>query len=77
VKVKTETNYLAQALVIAIPKITNDYNYKSYIQGRKIGLAVQRLIETTGINLDREGGIRELAQFQEYFKEYRIVVLSG
>ena len=38
---------------------------------------VQQLLETTGINLDRGGGIRELAQFQEYFKEYRIVVFSG
>ena len=38
---------------------------------------VQQLIETTGINLDRGGGIRELAQFQEYLKEYRIVVFSG
>ena len=34
---------------------------------------VQRLLETTGINLDRGGGIRENPQFQNYFKEYRIV----
>jgi hypothetical protein len=39
---------------------------------------VQRLLETTGINLDRGGGgIRELTRFQEYFKDYRIVVFSG
>jgi hypothetical protein len=31
----------------------------------------------TGIDLDRGGGIRELVQFQEYFKDYRIVVFSG
>jgi hypothetical protein len=36
-----------------------------------------RLLETTGINLDRGGGISELAQFQDYFKEYRFVVFSG
>ena len=38
---------------------------------------VHQLLQTTGINLDRGGGIRELAQFQEHFKEYRIVVFSG
>jgi len=38
---------------------------------------VQRLLETTGINLDRGGGIEKLTRFQEYFKEYRIVVFSG
>ena len=77
VKVKTERNCLAHALVIAIAKITNDPNYKSYRDGRKIGPEVQRLLETTGINLNRGGGIRELTRFQEYFKEYRIVVFSG
>jgi len=78
VKVKAERNCLAHALVIAIAKITNDPNYKSYRDGRKIGPVVQRLLETTGINLDRGGGcIRELTRFQEYFKDYRIVVFSG
>ena len=39
---------------------------------------VQRLLETTGINLNRGGGgIRELTSFQEYFKEYKTVVFSG
>ena len=37
---------------------------------------VHQLLQTTGINLDRGGGIRELKQFQEHFKEYRIVVFS-
>jgi len=78
VKVKAETNCLAHALLIAIAKITNDPNYKSYRDGRKIGPVVRQLLETTGINLDRGGGgIREIAQFQEYFKDYRIVVFSG
>jgi len=49
----------------------------SYRDGRKIGPVVRRLLETTGINLDRGGGIRELNQFQDYFKEYRIAVFSG
>jgi hypothetical protein len=68
---------LAHALVIAIAKISNDPNYNSYRDGWKIGPVVQRLLETTGINLDRGGGIRELAQFQDYFKENRIVLFSG
>jgi len=77
VKVNAETNCLAHALVIAIAKI-NDPNYRAYIQGRKIGPMVQRLLQTTGINLDQVGGcIRELNQFEEYFKNYRIVVFSG
>jgi len=61
VKVKAETNYLAHALVIAIAKIKNDANYKSYRDGRKIGPIVQRLLEMTGNDLVWGGGIRELA----------------
>jgi hypothetical protein len=36
VEVKAEENNLAHALVIAVSKMTNDLNYKAYIQGRKI-----------------------------------------
>jgi len=74
VKVKSETNCLAHALIIAIARITNDPNYKSYRDGFKLGPVVRQLLESTGINLDQGGGVRELAQFQEHFKEYRIVV---
>jgi len=38
---------------------------------------VRQLLESTGINLDQGGDIRELTQFQEHFNEYRIVVFSG
>jgi hypothetical protein len=38
---------------------------------------VQRLLQTTGINLNRGGVMRELPQFQKYIKDYRIFVLSG
>ena len=38
---------------------------------------VLNLLETTGINLDRGGGIREFERFQDHFKEYRIVVFAG
>jgi len=77
VKVKSKTNCLAHALIIAIARITNDPNYKSYRDGFKLGPVVRQLLESTGINHDQGGSIRELTQFQEYFKEYRIVVFSG
>ena len=47
------------------------------MQGRKIRPAVQNLLEATGINLDRGGGISELERFQEHFKEYRKVAFAG
>ena len=77
VEVKAEENCLAHALLIAISRLNKDPNYNSYRRGYKIRPAVQNLLETTGINLDRGGGFRELAQFQEHFKEYRIVIFSG
>jgi len=48
-----------------------------YREGRKIGSMVQRLLQTSGISLNQEWCIRELAQFQEYYKDYRVVVFSG
>jgi len=42
---------LAHELNIAIGRITNDPDYKSYRDRRKLGLAVQQLIVSTGINL--------------------------
>jgi hypothetical protein len=36
IEVKAENNCLAHALVIAVAKLTNDRDYKAYIQGRKI-----------------------------------------
>ena len=38
---------------------------------------VDSLLETTGIDLSRGGGVPELMRFQEHFKEYRIVVFGG
>jgi hypothetical protein len=77
VEVRAEEYCLAHAIVIAIAKLTNDTNYKAYIQGRKIFPAVQNLLETTGINLDNGGAIRELIRFYGHFKWYRIVVYKG
>ena len=57
IEVKTETNCLAHALIIAIAKLTNDSNYKAYRQRRKIYPKVAQLLATTGISLGNGGGI--------------------
>jgi hypothetical protein len=68
---------MANALIISIARLNNDPNYKAYSQGRKILLAVDHLLETTGIKLANSGDIPELIKFQEHFKELRIVVFGG
>jgi hypothetical protein len=77
IEVKTETNCLAHVLIIAIPKITRDPNYKAYMQGRKIHPVVHNLLATTGISLEYGGGIPELQKFQDHFTQYKIVVYTG
>ena len=77
VEVKAENNCLAQALLIALSKLTNDPNYKSYRQVSMIRPVVRHLHETTGIDLDNGAGIPELIIFQEHFHEYKIVVHEG
>jgi len=77
IEVKAEYNCLAYALIIAISRINIDANYNSYRRGRRIGPAVQNLLETTGIDLTDSAGIPELVRFQEYFHEYKIVVYQG
>jgi len=78
VQVKAESNCLAHALVIAKAKVDgDDKNYQSYRRGNKIRPVVDRLLETTGIDLSRGGGVPELMRFQQHFKEYRIVVFRG
>ena len=77
VQVKSETNCLAHALVIAIAKATKDPNYKAYMQGRKIYPQVDRLLAATGISLDNGGGIPELERFEDHFRQYKIVVYTG
>jgi hypothetical protein len=76
ITVKAETNCLAHALNIAIAKITNDPNYKAYMQGRKIHPVVDNLLATTEINLEN-GGIPELERFEDHFEQYNIVVNTG
>jgi hypothetical protein len=60
VRVNADSIFLTHALVIAIAKVENDPNYKAYRQGRKIRRVVQRLLETTAIDLSNDGGIPEL-----------------
>jgi hypothetical protein len=78
VHVNAEENCLAHALVKAIAKVENDPNYTAYPKGRKIRPEVQRLLETTGIDLSSGGGIPELEQFQDHFRDqYKIIVYGG
>jgi len=74
IEVKTETNCFAHTLIIGIVRLTKDPNYKEYQQGRKILPEVQHLLQTTGINLDKCGGINEIQRFQDHLSEYKIVV---
>ena len=68
---------MAHALIIAISRINKDPKYESYCKGYRIRPEVQKLLATTGNNLDRGGGIAELVRFQEHFHEYKIVVYQG
>jgi len=78
VQVKAESNCLAHALVIAKAKVDgDDANYQSYRRGNKIRPVVDRLLQTTGIELSRGGGVPKLMRFQENLKEHRIVVFGG
>jgi hypothetical protein len=69
VDLKSETNCLAHALIIAIARLTNDPNYKSYRRGHRIRLVVQCLLQTTGIDLNNGSGIPEIQRFQDHFTE--------
>jgi len=77
VEVKTEENSLAYALKIAIARVENDANYKAYRQGWNIRPVVHALLQQTGIDLTRCGGIPELNRFQEKFRDYKIVAYQG
>jgi hypothetical protein len=76
IEVKAEENCLAHSLTIAVARLTNDPNYKAYMQGRKFRPVVDRLLEVTGIDLTNGGGVPELTLFQEHFKKRRTRVTS-
>ena len=68
VNVKAERNCPSHGLVIAIAKITNDPNYKSYCDEWNIGPVMQRLLETMGINLDLGGLSHTSLNFRNILK---------
>ena len=76
VEVKTETNCLAHALIIAIAKLTNDIDYKAYRQGRKIYHKVDRLNATTEISLD-SGESPNPNVFRTIFGNIRLLCVPG
>ena len=68
---------LAHALIIAIAHIDGDPKYASYRQGNCIKKPVEDLLKASGVDLSNEGSLQELAQFQNYLSDYKIVVFSG
>jgi hypothetical protein len=68
IEVKAEQNCLAHALIIALDRLNNDPNNKSFRLGRKIRPEVDNLLLTTGIDLTSDGGIPELKLFQNISK---------
>ena len=55
VEVKLSENCLALAIIIAMAKVENDPDYKTYRQGRKIRPVLQKLLAETGISLPEDG----------------------
>jgi len=74
IELKSTNNCLAHALITAIGRLDKISNYESYPKGWKIRPVGRDLLETTGIDLPSGTGIPELARFQEYFREYKILL---
>ena len=77
VEVKAKENCPEHELVIAVVRVTNDPNYKSYRRRWKIFSKVRELMQASGFCLSKGGGIPELQAFQRHLSDYRIVVYSG
>ena len=71
VQVKAESNCLAHALLIAKAKVGGDPNYNSYRRGYKIRPVVDRLLETTGIDL------RAVGECPSWFDSKNILMSTG
>ena len=67
---KASENILTHAIILAIAKVENDSDYKTYLQGRKIRPVVQTLLDKTDISLSGGGGIPEILKYQDNFREY-------
>jgi hypothetical protein len=72
IEVKAEENCLAHALIIAVERLTNDPNYKAYMQGRKFRPMVDRLLECTRIDLTNGGGV-----FKNISKSIELSCMGG
>jgi hypothetical protein len=71
-------NELSRPRIFTIARVDNDQNYNSHRREYKIRSEVDRLLEATGVDLSRGGGIPELESFQHYFHDrYKIVVYTG
>ena len=77
VEIKAKDNCLAYAMVIAVARVTNDPDYQVYRHGWKILPKVRELLQASGVDLSRGGGIPELKPLQRHLSQYRIVVYSG
>jgi hypothetical protein len=77
VRVKSEVNSLAHALVFAMAQLNGDPDYLSYRDGYKMNAPVAALLNASGVDLSNGGGIEELRQFQAYLSDYKIIVYSG
>jgi hypothetical protein len=66
VEMKAKENCLAHTLVIAIARVRKDPDYQAYRHGRKILPKVRELLQATGVDLSRGGGILELQAFQHH-----------
>ena len=59
VEVKDKENPLAHALVNPLARVTNDSDYQAYRQGWKILRKIRELLQASGVDLSRGGGIPE------------------
>jgi len=68
---------LAHAIIIAMARVNNDPNYKSYRSGRCLKEPFEQLLNASGVDLSNGGGFEELQQFQQYLSGYKIIVFDG
>jgi hypothetical protein len=61
VRVKSEINCLAHALVIAMAKMNGDPNYTSYRDGYKINKPVAEILNASGVDLSSGGALMSLS----------------
>ena len=77
IDVKATDNCLAHAIIIAIARVENDPEYVAYRRVYKIRPVVQKLLAESGISLTEGGGIPQLINFQEHFRQYKVTVYQG